>query len=246
MRPSQLLTAVGQHLAQARAQAGLSVEEAARRAAVSSRYLRMAEAGQANLSLLKLAALAAALHIPLAALCDIPVGDAPALRIALLGVRGAGKTSLGRALAQALEVPFFELDLLIEERAGLTLAQLFAIHGEDHYRQLQREVLESWLAQHGSGVLATGGSIVEDEDTYDRLCATCRTVWLRASAEDLWQRVIGQGDRRPMANHPRAKAELNALLARREPRYARADFTVETTTHAPTDPVPELVEWALG
>ena len=246
MRPEALLSEVGRRLHTGRHDLGLTMTEVARRAGVSTRYLRMAEAGQANLSLLKIASLARALRVPMRELCDLEVGGAPELRIALLGLRGAGKSAVGRSLAQKLEVPFFELDDMIEELAGMSLGQIFTIHGEQHYRELQREALESWLAQNGSGVLATGGSIVNDDSTFDRLRATCRTVWLRAAPEDHWQRVIEQGDLRPMRQHPRAMAELRELLVTREPRYSRADITVDTSTESPEGLVDRLAEWVAG
>lgn len=246
MRPEALLSEVGRRLHTGRRDLGLTMTEVARRAGVSTRYLRMAEGGQANLSLLKLASLARALRVPMRELCDLEVGGAPELRIALLGLRGAGKSAVGRTLAQRLEVPFFELDDLIEELAGMSLGQIFTIHGEQHYRELQREALETWLAQNGSGVLATGGSIVNDDATFDRLRATCRTVWLRAAPEDHWQRVIEQGDLRPMRQHPRAMAELRELLTTREPRYARADTTVDTSARPTSDVVEQLATWVAG
>ena len=210
---------------------------------MSRRYLAMAEAGQANLSLLKLAAIAATLKVPLRELCDIDVGRAPDLRVALLGLRGAGKTTVGRALARALEVPFFELDQLVEDRAGLRLSAIFEIHGEAFYREQQRAALEHWLASHGSGVLATGGSIVHDEETFQRLRTTCRTVWLKAAPEEHFQRVVDQGDLRPMRGNPRAMNELKAILAARESRYALADLAVPTTGKTPQQIADEIAAW---
>ncbi len=246
MRLTGILSEVGRRLAAARSEAGLTVAELAVRAGVSSRYLRMAEAGEANLSLLKLAALAATLRVPLRELCDLDVAAAPTWRIALLGLRGAGKTSVGRCLAQRLEVPFFELDGLIEKRAGMGLGQIFDIHGEGYYRVLQREALEAWLGQHGSGVLASGGSIVNDEPSFRRLCETCRTVWLQATPEEHWQRVVAQGDLRPMESEsaPRAMNQLRALLDQRTPRYERADLTLGTSARAPAGIAEEIARWA--
>ncbi len=243
MRSESLLAEVGRRLATARAAQGLPLGELARRAGVSRRYLAMAENGQANLSLLKLAALAGALKMPMRELCDLDVGRAPDLRIALLGLRGAGKSTVGRALAQRLEVPFVELDALIEERAAMSLASLFEIHGDAGYRIQQRETLEEWLAQNGSGVLATGGSIVTDRETFQRLRATCRTVWLRATPEEHWQRVVNQGDLRPMARHQRAMEELRSKLAGREPFYALADLVVVTSGRTPAQCVDEIARW---
>ena len=246
MRSEALLAQIGRRLVSARRELGLTMADVAQRAGVSTRYLRMAEAGDANLTILKLAGLARALRVPLRELCDLDVGTAPELRIALLGLRGAGKSSAGRLLAQQLEVPFVELDDEIEDLAGMPLAQLFDIHGEEHYRTLQAEALETWLAQHGSGVLATGGSLVEDDATFDRLRATCRTVWLRADPAEHWQRVVDQGDLRPMRNHPRARQELAELLATRAPRYSLADTDVATGGRTPRQVADVIAGWVLG
>ena len=246
MRPEALLQEVGRRLAAARQQRGLTSTDLARRAGLSPRYLRMAEAGQANLSLLKLASLARALRINLSEVCDLQLANAPELRIALLGVRGCGKTTVGRELARQLEVPFVELDSLIETQAGIPLAQVFSIHDETFYRSLQREALEAWLTQHGSGVLATGGSLVNDGETFLRLRETCRTVWLRATAEEHWRRVVGQGDPRPMQGRPRAMLELRKLLESREPLYATADHVVDTMDTEPAVLASHIGNWLLG
>jgi XRE family aerobic/anaerobic benzoate catabolism transcriptional regulator len=246
MRPESLLAEVGQRLAAAREAQKLSLAEIARRAGVSRRYVSMAEAGQANLSLLKLAALSSALRLPLRELCDIDLGHAPELRVGLLGLRGAGKSTVGRLLSQLLEVPFFELDRLIEDRAGMSLGPLFEIHGEQWYRQQQRAALEEWLEHHGSGVLATGGSIVNDEETFARLRATCRTVWLKATPEEYWQRVVDQGDMRPMRNNPRAMEDLRRILAAREPRYALADSIVVTSAAPPLQLAEQIAAWVTS
>ncbi len=245
MRDTALLSEVGRRLARRREQLDLTVSEVARRSDLSRRYVAMAERGQANLSLLKLASLSVALRLPLRELCDLEVGRAPRLRVALLGLRGAGKSSVGRLLAQRLEVPLFELDQLIEDRAGMRLGPLFEIHGESRFRELQRAALEDWLEHHGSGVLATGGSIVSDEPTFARLRTTCRTVWLRATPEAHWSRVVAQGDMRPMRDNPRAMDELRQILERRTPRYAQASFTLDTTTLSPAAAAQALEEWVL-
>lgn len=246
MRSHVLLAELGRRLRAARDARGLSLGEAAAHASLSPRYLRMAEAGDANLSVLKLAALARTLRVPLRELCDLDLTSAPVLRLALLGLRGAGKSTVGRDLAQELEVPFQELDALVEDLAGLPLEQLFAIHGEEHYRRLQREALEAWLSQTGSGVLAAGGSLVTDPEAYQRLRETCRTVWLRTTPEEHWRRVVEQGDLRPMRGHPRAMSELRGLLAAREPHYARADLALDTTGRDPHDIAARIARWAMG
>jgi XRE family transcriptional regulator, aerobic/anaerobic benzoate catabolism transcriptional regulator len=151
------------------------------------------------------------------------------LVVALLGVRGAGKSTVGAQLARRLGLPFHELDALIEEAAGLTLAEIFELHGEAYYRRLERETLAQLLSSPAGAVVATGGSLVGDKETFKLLRRRAVTVWLKARAEDHWNRVIQQGDQRPMAKNPHAMQELRALLAAREPKYAEADHVIDTS-----------------
>ena len=149
--------------------------------------------------------------------------------VALVGLRGAGKSTIGQALAQKLEVPFLEMDALVEQAAGLSLGDIFTLHGEAYHRRLAREVLTRFLAETDAAVLATPGSLVTDREAFRLLQKRCRTVWLQASAEDHWQRVLAQGDARPSAASPHAREELRALLKAREPLYAQAEVTVDTS-----------------
>ena len=144
-------------------------------------------------------------------------------------MRGAGKSAVGEALAKRRGVAFVELDQRIEQASGLPLGEVFALHGEAYYRRLEREVLTQLLADPSPMVLATGGSIVNDPTNYALLRSRCRTVWLRARAEDHWNRVVAQGDQRPMAENPHAFAELRALMTAREKLYARAEHVVDTS-----------------
>ena len=149
--------------------------------------------------------------------------------VALLGLRGAGKSTIGRQLAERLAIPFVELDELVENAAGLSLAGIFSLHGEAYYRRLAREVLATFLDEGGPAVLATGGSVVTDREAFRLLQKRCRTVWLSASPEDHWERVLRQGDVRPSAASPHAQDELRALLKAREPLYAQAEISVDTS-----------------
>ncbi len=162
--------------------------------------------------------------------------------IALLGLRGAGKSSVGLRLAERLGVPFVELDELVEKAAGLSLAGLFSLHGEAYYRRLAREVLARLLAEGEPAVLATGGSVVTDREAFRLLQKRCRTVWLQASPEDHWERVLQQGDVRPSANSPHARDELRALLKAREPLYAQAELSVDTSRLGLEGSVEEVVK----
>jgi XRE family aerobic/anaerobic benzoate catabolism transcriptional regulator len=165
--------------------------------------------------------------------------------ITLLGLRGAGKSSVGEALAERMGRRFLELDRLIEQEAGMTLGALFELHGEGHVRQLEQRVLESSLDKGRPAVLATGGGVVMNTESWDLLKARSTTVWLRATPQQHWDRVVQQGDMRPMANRTRARSELEALFDMRAPLYERADLVVETSDVA-VDGVVERILDELG
>ena len=155
--------------------------------------------------------------------------DARDSRIALIGLRGAGKSTLGAMLAEKREVPFIELDRLIEQEAGVPLGVIFDLYGQSGFRRLERRCLDEVIEANSKFVLATGGSLVSEPGTFDRLLTTCFTVWLRATPEDHMQRVIAQGDKRPMADNREAMTDLERILAGREKLYSQADVTVETS-----------------
>jgi XRE family aerobic/anaerobic benzoate catabolism transcriptional regulator len=148
-------------------------------------------------------------------------------RIALIGLRGAGKSSLGRMLAEQRGVPFIELDREVERQTGMDLRDIFEMHGQDGFRRLERQTLEAVLAGDGAMVLAAGGGIVAETATFEALLAGCRTIWVRTTPEEHMQRVVTQGDDRPMRDNNRAMDDLRAILASREALYARADLVLE-------------------
>jgi XRE family aerobic/anaerobic benzoate catabolism transcriptional regulator len=232
MSAQAFLARLGGQLRQRREERGLSLAELARRSGVSRRYLTEAEGGRANLSVEVLLRVAGALGERPERLVAL-AAEARVERVALVGLRGAGKTTVGRLLAQELEAPFVELDQRVEELAGLSLAELFALHGPEGFRRHEAEALERVLAEGGRLVLATGGSIVQDAASFERLRATCRTVWLAAEPEEHFARVRAQGDHRPMHARPRAMEELRALLAARAPLYSRCEFSVTTSAKTP-------------
>jgi len=149
-------------------------------------------------------------------------------RIAVIGLRGAGKSTLGAALAKHLGVPFVELDHEVEAEAGTSLHEIFLLHGQAGYRRYERRALERTLEKNDRCVIATGGSIVSEPGTYDLLLSACLTVWLRAAPEEHMARVAAQGDYRPMAGNREAMDDLRRILAGRETLYAQADVTIDT------------------
>jgi XRE family aerobic/anaerobic benzoate catabolism transcriptional regulator len=211
-----------------RGRRGYSLRELAERSELSLRFLTQVEAGLGNISVRKLAALAHALGTTPSSLLT-GAGNEPGRPIALLGLRGAGKTTIGRRLARRLHVPFVELDRRVEQVSGLPLAEIFRLHGEAYYRRLEREALGRLLRDEGALVLATGGGVVTVRETFAELRRQTATVWLRARPEDHWARVVQQGDRRPLEARPQAMAELRRLLAAREPLYSQADHVIDTS-----------------
>jgi len=225
-----LLSSVGAAARRLREERGLTRRELAQRSGVSERFLADLEGGQGNISVARLQDVARALGSSAGELLFAAQHERTDRRVvALVGLRGAGKSTIGRALAQRLGLPFFELDTLVEKDAGLPLAAIFQLHGEAYYRRLAREALTRFLAETDAAVLATGGGIVTDPGSFKLLQKRCRTVWLTATPEDHWQRVLEQGDVRPGAASPHAQEELRALLKSREPLYSQAELSVDTS-----------------
>jgi XRE family transcriptional regulator, aerobic/anaerobic benzoate catabolism transcriptional regulator len=149
-------------------------------------------------------------------------------RVALVGLRGAGKTTLGQLAAEAMGVPFIELDREIERACGMELSEIFATHGQAMFRELERQCLLTIVQRYERAVIATGGSLVTEPATYDLLLSTCFVVWLKATPDQHMGRVIDQGDLRPMADNPQAMDDLRAILESRTALYAKADAEVNT------------------
>lgn len=212
----------------------------ARTSGVSERYLAQLESGQGNMSILLLRQLAHAMQMPVEDLVRDTTATRRNDRIALLGLRGAGKSTLGAKLAVELGVPFVELDREIEHEAGAALSELFGMYGQEGYRRFERRALERVLAENAQCVIATGGSLVTAPDTYARLLAACFTVWLKAAPEEHMARVIAQGDMRPIHGHAAAMDDLKQLLIERTHLYARADVSVDTAGRAQRQSFAEL------
>ena len=161
-------------------------------------------------------------------------------RIALVGLRGAGKTTLGAALAAELAVPFVELDREIEREAGISLSEVFLLYGQTGYRRIERRCLERMIEAHPDMVMSVGGGIVSEPDTYNLLLQSFFTVWVRASPGEHMARVVAQGDLRPMQGNAEAMSDLNRILDAREPLYRKADTTLDTSGESPEQSLSRL------
>src|SRR5712671_6626913 len=229
------LSRLGERVRAWRTDHGMTRKTLSEGSGVSERYLAQLESGQGNISVLLLRKVARAMGVPVEQLVREDGRSPRAGRIALIGLRGAGKSTLGKKLAENQGVPFIELDREVEKEAGAKLGEVFAMYGQDAFRRFERRALERVLNQHERAVIATGGSLVTDPATYELLQQRCVCVWLKASPEEHMSRVIAQGDLRPFRNgmqgagRSAALGEIEKLLEDREKLYGRADAIVETS-----------------
>ncbi len=229
---ARMLPEIGHRIRALRQERGLSQKALCGAAGVSPRFLVQVESGEANPSIARLADLAGPLGVTLSALLE-GLGPNVERKTGLVGLRGAGKSTIGALLAESTGCGFVVLDREVERLAGMSLAEVFEFHGVERYRALAREALAEVLARPGDAVIEVGGSLVTDEELYARLRAGCRVVWLRASPEEHLRRVREQGDLRPMRGRSDALGELREILAAREPLYGLAEVQIDTDVHPP-------------
>jgi XRE family transcriptional regulator, aerobic/anaerobic benzoate catabolism transcriptional regulator len=243
---ARLLEQLGVVVRTLRNEQGLTLKALARVAGVSERFLAQLEAGDGNISVARLEDVAEALGATGAELLTRATqkkseGEAPRAAVAFVGLRGAGKSSIGKAVATKLGVPFIELDEEIVREAQMTLSTIFEIHGEAYYRAMERDVLRRFLDTNKPLVIATGGSLVTDPETWGLLKRRAKTIWLKATPREHWDRVVSQGDVRPMRGRPKAMNELKQLLTSRTPLYEEATTTIETSGRTPKEIAEEIV-----
>ena len=227
MTETLYLSRLGDRVRAWRTEHGMTRKTLSKASGVSERYLAQLEAGEGNISVLLLRKVAHAMGVPVESLVREDAGDEKP--IALLGLRGAGKSTLGAKLAESLKLPFVELDREVEKEAGAELGEVFAMYGQDAFRRFERRALERVLAKKERVVIATGGSLVTDPSTYKMLLERCTCIWLKASPEEHMNRVMAQGDMRPFKGRSAALDEIRQLLADRDRLYARANATVDTS-----------------
>jgi XRE family aerobic/anaerobic benzoate catabolism transcriptional regulator len=251
---SALLAEIGTRVRTERAKRGVTRKTLAQQCQTSERYLAQIESGEANPSVLVLDKIARALDLdPIDLMPAGRVRAAPGLRpggrarrIALVGLRGAGKSTLGAALAKRLAAPFIEIDKMIETEHGAPVATLFEVYGHGAFRRYERDCLAGIVGSHVSAVIATAGGIVADDDTFAHLLDETHVIWLQASPSDHMRRVMEQGDFRPMEHNRDAMKDLVAILDARAPFYGRAHARLDTTGKTVEACVDELVGIARG
>ncbi|MFZ0487312.1 MAG: helix-turn-helix transcriptional regulator [Arenicellales bacterium] len=165
----------------------------------------------------------------------------PVRGVALVGLRGGGKTTLGGLLAQRLKVPFIRLGDVIENLAGMKTPELFSLGGQKAYRRLEHQAVRRVIDDNECVVVETGGSLVSEQQTYDALLGSFYTVWIKASPEEHMSRVIAQGDLRPMEGNAEAMSDLKLILEERESYYSAANYVLDTSGRSVQDCLQELV-----
>lgn len=223
---------LGKEVRRLRREQHINRKQLATRSRVSERFLAQLEAGTGNISILRLRHVANALDCPLQALLKaaepVEAEAARKSRVALIGLRGAGKTTLGTAAADQLNLPFIELTERIERTSGMALPDIFNLYGEDGYRRLEQRELHAVIDANDHCILAAAGGVSEDNETFDLLLTNFCTIWLTATPEDHMDRVIEQGDLRPMHGQAEALDQLKVILDSRAHDYARADHILDT------------------
>jgi len=170
-----------------------------------------------------------------------PEANLRAGRICLVGLRGAGKSTLGALAGQALGLPFVELNTEIEAQSGMPVGEVMALYGQEGYRRLEAQAISRITATHDSLILAAAGGVVGEPETYNSLLTGFHTIWIRASAEEHMARVRAQGDERPMAGNPEAMEQLRSILASREALYGKALAQLDTSGQGVQDSLDRLV-----
>ena len=245
---TRFLRALGSRVRELRQARAMSRKLLARDSRVSERYLGHLESGVGNISVMLLRRVAAALGVSAGELLAADDGDAAARlqtrrrRVALIGLRGAGKSTLGALLATEMRIPLVELNREVARDTGLPVGEVIALYGQAGYRRIECKALQRVVAEHDCAVIVAGGGVVADDEAFNLLLAHCYTVWLKARPEEHMARVLAQGDTRPMAGHAEAMADLRRILASREPLYRKADAVVETSGQSPQASLVKLRE----
>ena len=246
------LVSLGEHVRALRAKVAMTRKQLSQSTRISERHLANLEAGTGNVSVLILVELARAFDVSvpqllgesgrtttLSASPNAKVttgqGQQRQLRIALIGLRGAGKSTLGALLAKSLGYRFIEISREIERLAGSSLPEIYNLYGDAAYRRFERKAIREIVSLKDPIVIATPGGVVADADSFEILLRQCTTVWLQAKPLDHLSRVRAQGDNRPMAatrtTQRAAIDDLKSILQTREPQYAKADITFNTSDY---------------
>jgi XRE family aerobic/anaerobic benzoate catabolism transcriptional regulator len=246
------LVSLGEHVRALRAKVAMTRKQLSQSTRISERHLANLEAGTGNVSVLILVELARAFDVSVPQLlgesgrtttllaspnAKVTAGQGPQRqqRIALIGLRGAGKSTLGALLAKSLGYRFIEISREIERLAGSSLPEIYNLYGDAAYRRFERKAIREIVSLKDPVVIATPGGVVADADSFELLLRQCTTVWLQAKPLDHLSRVRAQGDNRPMAatrtTQRAAIDDLKSILQTREPQYAKADMTFNTSDY---------------